>query len=98
MEPAQITNEELRLSQVPLPDASWYEIADFARTYDGYKESGSFEACACIANEGPQETLHELRVSLFFEWRRAHHGGRDPAAKELDHIRDLVRRIRACIA
>jgi hypothetical protein len=38
---------------VPLPDASWYEIADFARTYDGYKESGSFEACARIANEGP---------------------------------------------
>lgn len=83
---------------IPGPDAGWYDISMFALQFDGYKECGSFEECAKIANAGRDKTLTELRTCLFFEQRRWRHFGEDPDEKAMVYIRDIIEKIRAKIA
>jgi hypothetical protein len=89
-----IPNDRLSLANVPGPDASWYEIGDFALTYNGYEECGSFERCAEIANARQNESLDDLRACLFFEQRRFRHSGWPPEGEDLEYIRGLVKQIR----
>lgn len=90
----QIPNDELRLEDVPLPDADWSEFARFALTFNGYEICGSHKACAEIANERRDSNLTELRVCLFFEQRRYQHFGWPPSEEEMPYIRELIRKIR----
>jgi hypothetical protein len=83
---------------IPGTDADWYSISMFALQFDGYKESGSFEACAEIANSGRDKTLTDLRVCLFFEQRRWRHFGEDPDEKTMVYIRGITEKIRAKVA
>jgi hypothetical protein len=92
-----ISNDRLRPDDVPSPDADWDAIQAFALTFDGYSASGSFEACAEIANRGEAATLTELRTCLFFEQRRWRHFGEEPDGDDLAGIRRLVELIRICV-
>jgi hypothetical protein len=83
---------------IPAPDADWYEVSMFALKFDGYKECGSTEACAAIANAGLDTTLTQLRICLFFEDRRWRHFGESPDAGGMVYIRSLVEKIRAKVA
>ncbi|MDH4207576.1 MAG: hypothetical protein OEV76_01730, partial [Anaerolineae bacterium] len=83
----KIANEDLKESDVPLPDAGWYEIGRFALSCNGYEWWGSFAKCAEVANRAARafhesgtlrHSLTELRTCLFFEQRRWHHFGLDP--------------------
>ena len=93
-----ITNSDLTVDRIPSTDASWHDISMFALQFDGYKECGSFEACAEIANSGRDNTLTELRTCLFFEQRRWRHFGEDPDAAGMIYIRGLVVKIRDKVA
>ncbi len=73
MSHAEITNEALKPSDIPAADAPFNVISQFGDTFNGYKQLGSFEACAEIANEQRHASLTELRACLFFEQRRWHH-------------------------
>ena len=89
-----VPNEQLRLEDVPLPDATWNEIGRFALTFHGYDACGSLHACAEIANARRNSTLTELRACLFFEQRRFRHFGWAPTGESLRYIRSLVEKIR----
>jgi hypothetical protein len=81
----QISNEALRIEDVPLPDADRPSISRFARTYDGYQrfahlgKGKAVAACGKLANtlyghyletgELPG-SLDDLRTCLFFENER----------------------------
>lgn len=94
----EIVNEDLTLSNIPIPDASWDEIEEFALTFDGYNVWGSFDICAEIANARRHESLTDLRTCLFFEQRRWRHFGENPDEKTMDYIRGLVEEIRSMVS
>jgi len=52
-------------------------IVAFAGTYNGYREFGSFEACAKAAKARRRESLPDLRNELFFSYRASNHRGDD---------------------
>jgi len=85
----EIPNETLSLDDVPPGDAPWRDIARFALTFNGYAEWGR-KHCAEIANARRAGTLTDLRTCLFFEQRRHNHFGREPDAKTMPYIRELV--------
>lgn len=82
---------------MPTPSADWPTIWAFALTFDGYKEHGSFEACAEIANEQRSDNLSDLRTCLFFKQRRWRHFGYDPDGEAARYIRSLVQRVHDAI-
>jgi hypothetical protein len=103
----EISNTSLKLPDIPEPGASWYEIAGFALTFDGYGHWGSFDRCAEIGNNGAENygkdqtlprSLTELRTCLFFEQRRWHHFGDEPDGRVMVYIRALVEAIRANVS
>jgi hypothetical protein len=93
-----ISNQDLTIEDVPLPDSAFDEIARFAYTFGGYEQVGSFEQCAEIANQRKHDTLTQLRACLFFEQRRARHTGQDADDNEVEYQRELVRLIRTKVA
>ncbi len=90
----EISNAELTLAELPSPGSVSDVIAKFASTFNGYKQCGSFEACAEIANARRHNTLTELRACLFFEQRRWRHFGETPDAEAETYQRSLVEGIR----
>ena len=92
-----ISNELLLHAQIPTPRATWEQIAQFALTFDGYRELGQ-QRLARLANAAPDgklpTDLTHLRGVLFFERRRWRHYGEAPDRKAMRHIRAIVRRIR----
>ncbi len=91
----RISNDELKLSDLPDPNADWETIVHFAHTIKGYELHGSFEACALIANERRHNTLTDLRTCLFFEARRYRHFGEDPDLAGMQYIRTIIEQMRA---
>lgn len=91
--PQSISTNDLQRGDVPSAAAEWPAIWKFALTFDGYKEHGSFEACAAIANDRRHGTLSDLRTCLFFEQRRWRHFGDDPDEDAERYVRSLVQRI-----
>ncbi len=57
----------------PLDDPK--AIFEFAMTYNGYEEHGSFNACAGAALAKRRATLTDLRNELFFACRASRHSG-----------------------
>jgi len=90
-----IPNKSLRLEDIPWPVDHRYPLDSFALTFNGYKECGSFEECARIANDAQPTTLTELRACLFFEQRRWRHFGVGPDEDAITYMWSLVERIRA---
>jgi len=94
---SEIKNENLNLSHIPSIDASTQEKMEFALTFDGYEECGSFGECAEIANSRNHDSLTNLRACLFFEQRRDRFGS-DPFGSgddsSLDYIDELIEKIR----
>ncbi len=87
-----ISNQNLKLDQIPDPDGNWTHWVRFAHTINGYEIQGGFEPCADRANSGSAATLTELRSALFFEARRDRHSGGISTNEQL--IRKLLRAIR----
>lgn len=99
----QIESRDLTLDDVPTGDAEWYRITEFALTFDGYGQGGSFDECAEVGNRWAEEfadngtlpdSLKLLRTCLFFEQRRHHHFGRPPSEQAMRYIRALIEEIR----
>jgi hypothetical protein len=88
-----LSNENLRLSDVPAVDASIEEIFAFALTFNGYA-NGGFEACAEIARKRLHGNLTELRTCLFFQQRTYRHMGEMPDAEAQGYTRRLIGIIR----
>jgi len=103
----QISNKELKLEHLPAREAEWDNIALFALSFDAYKQYGSFEDYARVANDrlkafgidkSLSKTLTDLRACLFFEQRRWHHFGRDPDEETMEYIHALLEAIREKIS
>jgi hypothetical protein len=101
--PARIASADLVPTDVPGPQASWFEIIQFASRHDGY--ATGVEALESFANSSvqhfdvngaidPQFSLDELRSCLFFESRRYHHFGHTPGYQGTRYIRALMAAIR----
>lgn len=93
-----IPNVDLTLDMIPSIDSDWGIFFAFSLTFDGYKECGSLEACAEIANARRCSTLTELRICLFFEQRRWRHFDETPDGETMAYLRSLVEKIRDKIA
>ena len=89
----RISNEDLRLCDVPPVDASIDALFVFALTFNGYA-NGGFDACAEIANQQLHGNLTELRTCLFFEQRRYRHFDEDPGPEAQAYLRLLITKIR----
>ena len=98
----QIPNSELNQNDLPLPDAKWEDIQEFALSFNGYEYWGSFGKCADIANKIAEEyeqtkrlhcSLTGLRTCLFFEQRRWRHFGYAPDEDSMKHIHALIEEI-----
>ena len=89
-----ISNEDLKLENVPLPDAEWDDIQQFALTFNAYKYWGSKEKYADIANSRRHDTLAELRTCLDFEQRRWWRFDEQIDEVSMLYIRELIEKIR----
>ena len=74
----EIADRDLTFVEIPMTDADWSVISQFALTLNSYEAWGSLEKCAEIANAHRHGSLTELRTCLFFEQRRWHHFGYEP--------------------
>ena len=91
-----IANGELGDDDIPARGDSWEALAEFALSYDGY---AYWEDLPELANRVLQRwtrdrslptTLDELRACLFYEQRRWHHFGEDPAGRSARYMWALV--------
>jgi hypothetical protein len=95
-----VPNTELRLENIPAPEAGWEAHADFAHSFFGYDQmGGALTALASAASTRYRQegalpaTLTELRACLFFEHRRAVHFGA-PTDKMRVYAKALLAAIR----
>jgi hypothetical protein len=105
--PHDVPNELLRRGSLPTRDDDQLSWIGFALTFDGYAETGSFDACAKLANAtrsrwektGELPTrLSELRSVLFFEQRRWRHSAEEPFTDdEWQYWEALVGAIALCL-
>ena len=91
-----ISNQDLKLDEIPDPDGNLNAWIRFAHTINGYELQGGFEPCANLANGGEAKTLTELRCALFFEARRERHSG--GLTDVSDVVKQLLREIRRKVA
>ena len=85
-----VPNKLLQFSEIPSPEADYFDISEFALTFDGYE----LPNCAELANSRTAKTLSEIRAILFFEQRRFRHFGYYPKGDDLVYIRTLIQDIR----
>ncbi len=85
-----ISNKSLRVKTIPSPEANYFDISEFALTFEGY----DLPNCTELANSRSAVTLSELRAVLFFEQRRYRHFGYHPTGEDLEYIRSIVFKIR----
>jgi hypothetical protein len=88
---------------VPGEDADWYEVWEFALTYNAYERHRGSSGAAAIGNGAaarwrergvlPRQ-LPIARAALFFEQRRYHHFGHVPDGEDARYVRALLRHIR----
>ena len=93
-----ISNQRLTLKDIPAPSADIEDLMQFALTFSGFDQCGSFDACAEVANSRKHGTLSELRTCLFFEQRRWHHFGDSPDDEALAYWRELIEKIRSKVS
>ena len=85
---------DLKLADIPHEDADIDEICKFAGAINGYTIAGSFERCAAIARNPDQDSIIELRICLFFNFRAMRHTGGWDTDDDFKYIREIVKRIR----
>ena len=90
--------QNLKLSDVPSPDADLQEIIEFAHTMNGYDWAGSFETCADIANSPNEDSIDELRAALFFFFRSMRHSGEEETEDDIRYIHRTLDRMRHILA
>jgi len=97
-----IANASLRETDVP-DRGDWDAVSEFALSYDGY---AYWDDLPELANRFVQRwtrdrslptTLDELRGCLFYEQRRWHHFGEDPAGRSADYMQAIVDAVRALV-
>lgn len=92
-----ISNEALRLSDLPPRGASWDDVQMFALTFDGYSAFGNKlgELASSHRKAGTvPEDLSELRGILFLEQRSWRHAMSRPDDAGLRFIWSLIDAIR----
>ena len=98
--------EGVQSSNLPVPPDTddIGEILRHAYEYNGYERHRGFDAVARIAGRSSEQrcktgrwdgTLDELRCTLFFKQRAAHHQGEAPTGEELKLVRELYQVIRS---
>jgi hypothetical protein len=101
--PRQISDCDLTCDDLPPPNAEEDAYHRFALSTDGYAREGNLARCGQVANEAKElwsqtgevpRTLRTLRSCLFFEQRRAHHGGYPFDESTFTYVRALVERMR----
>lgn len=107
-----ISNEELKETGIPAPDAELRAIGRFAETFEPaayWRDAWGAEYFTksqellgnCIENYAQRgalpQNLAELRTCLALEWAILPYVSREPNAKQEQFLRDLVARIRELV-
>jgi hypothetical protein len=92
-----VPDAQLRLADVPPPDADVDALSRFAHLYHGYRVFGGFSQCAAQANRGPGETLGTMRNWMFLAHRRWRHTGYGPSPEEERELRQVLERVRGLL-
>ena len=90
--PRSTENDNVPSCAIPKRGDEWSLIVRYAMTLNGYEETGSFHGAAKLANNSdiPSLTVKELRVALFFEWRRYNHFGYPPDTSGMEKIYTML--------
>lgn len=94
----EIPTKDLTIEDVPGEYADFEDLRWFAHSLGGYRAAGSAKRCFEIARSPNPESLEELRIALFFEYRAQRHQGGVETDQWQQHIRDIVRNIRRLVA
>ncbi|MCW8900960.1 MAG: hypothetical protein OQK95_09855 [Gammaproteobacteria bacterium] len=70
-----IKSENLSLSDIPNENSSWEKIIKFASTFDAPNEIKSEANISSIFDIEKSNTIPEMRLALYTEWRRYNHVG-----------------------
>jgi hypothetical protein len=94
-----VPNDDLRLEDIPMPEATWSEQSSFAYSFLAYDQIGErLSALAASASKAFRESgavpasLTDLRACLFYEHRRAVHFG-----APTDHMKAYARALLTAI-
>jgi len=103
----EIAHQNLKVSDIPSPTASWDQIKEFAGSFNAYTaaEADRYSELASQTRMdflgGKELALHdlglnELRAILFLHWRALRHGygGGEPSPLEMAYTLKLVEAIR----
>jgi hypothetical protein len=104
----QIRNEELTVSDIPSPGASWDQIKRFAGSFDAYTPPKA-EQYSELWSETRKDflagrklalggfNLSELRAVLFLDWRALRHVycGSEPSPSEMAYLWEVIDAIRS---
>lgn len=95
-----ISNDELRLEDVPLSTSRWEEIEPFCLTYDGYADGRrSVDECGSVARQVFKDvkraSMDELRIAMFFQQRKIRWNDQMPVqAEDVNQIRPVIEEVR----
>ncbi len=96
--PPIIPTRELKMNDVPLPNAKWTEIARFALTFDPRKEEAPYVDISDLDKAVAQSTLVELRTHLYVHQRWWGHSVYNMDNKTETKLREIVGLIRQKLA
>src|SRR5438046_340394 len=91
-----IRNEALSPADLPLPNADWGRLSEFALTFLDAEHGQTVETCDLmqILKTGAANTLTELRAFLFATYRGHRHSCTEPRPRDMPHLWGIVERIR----
>lgn len=94
MERKIIRTEDLTIQDLPLGDADWYQLAEFALTFDPVVEIGEWTLSRDLVLFSNSSSVKELRSYLYFMQRGWNHVG-EITESSLNEMRSAVLLIRS---
>jgi hypothetical protein len=93
-----IPTRNLKLADIPTPEADWFVVATFALTYDGLIPDGVGSNPVKVPLIGRTPSVDDLRTRLYLEQRLWRFEGEAPDPDSMAYIREILEEIRRRVA
>lgn len=93
-----IPTQNLKLADIPTPEADWFVVASFALTYDGLTPDGVGSNPLKVPSISRTSSVDNLRARLYLEQRLWRFQGEAPDPDSMAYIREILEEIRRRVA